>query len=129
MADAICKASGGVLNSGRDRLQATKFIREREVADAVRLLRILVADIRAAGPSGVHLTATGALFQLACQVIEASPEERASAGIALTALREFVWRVDSVRSALSSYSSEPAIGEALNWLNTSDIHVYLRQDP
>lgn len=118
-----------VLNSNRDQSEAINVVREQEVADIVRLLRILFADVEAAGPSGVQLTTGSAVFHIARQMLDASPEQRASTRTALMTLRDLVWRVDTVRSVLSSYSSEPAIGEALSWLDTSDIHLFLRQEP
>lgn len=118
-----------MLNSNRDRSEANNVVREQEVADIVRLLRVLVADVEAAGPSGVQLTTGSAVFRIARQILDASPEQRASTRTALMTLRDLVWRVDTVRSVLSSDSSEPAISEALNWLDTADIHLFLRQEP
>lgn len=101
----------------------------QEAADVLRLLRLLIARVEGSGPSGVTLSSDEPLFQIAKQMLDASPEQRASTRTALMTLRDLVWRVDSVRSMLSPHIAEPAIAEALELLDTSDIHQFLRQEP
>jgi hypothetical protein len=100
-----------------------------EQADIKRLLRLLVTQIECAGESGVKLTADAALYRAALRTLEATPEMRASTRTALMALRDLAWRVDSVRFVLSAHSTDPEVAEALSLLDTSDIHMFLRQEP
>jgi hypothetical protein len=44
-------------------------------------------------------------------------------------LRDLVWRVDSVRNVLASNAAGPAVAEAVNLLDTSDIHLFPRREP
>jgi hypothetical protein len=118
-----------VLNSISIRSGPIAVISEQEVADITRLLRLLVTQVENSGPAGVTLRPDAALFQIATKILNASPEERASTRTALMALRDLVWRVDSVRSMLAVNGADPAIAEALNLLDTSDIHLFLRQEP
>lgn len=101
--------------------------RAQEFADVVRLLRLLIGQVEAG--SGVMLTRDGALFQAACRLLDASPEQRETTRTALMVLRDLVWRVDSVRNVLASNAEDPAVAEALSLLDTSDIHLFLRQEP
>jgi hypothetical protein len=45
------------------------------------------------------------------------------------ALHDLVWCVDSVRSVRSSDAAEPSIAEVHNLIDTSDIHLFLSQEP
>jgi hypothetical protein len=95
----------------------------------MRLLRLLVAQAERAGSTGVMLTRDGALHQTARRMLDASPEERGTTRTAWMALRDLVWRFDSVRSMLSPHAAEPAVAGALRLRGTSDIHLFLRQEP
>jgi hypothetical protein len=99
------------------------------MADMMRLLRLFVTQVQSSGLNGVTLTVNSALFQTACRMLDASPAERESTRAALMTLRDFVWRVDSVRSVLASHDAEPAVAEAIKLLDTSDIHQFLGQEP
>jgi hypothetical protein len=100
----------------------------QEFADVVRLLRLLVGQVEA-GSSSVTLTRDSALFRTACRLLDASPEQRETTRTALMVLRDLVWRVDSVRNVLASNAADPVVAEALSLLDTSDIHLFLRQEP
>jgi hypothetical protein len=102
--------------------------RAQEFADVVRLLRLLIGQVEA-GSSGVMLTRESALFQTACRLLDASPEQRETTRTALMVLRDLVWRVDSVRNVLAANAADPVVAEALSLLDTSDIHLFLRQEP
>jgi len=101
----------------------------QDPADLMPLLRLFVTQVQSSGQNGVTLTANSALFQTACRILDASPAERKSTRTALMALRDLVWRVDSVRSVLASHDAEPAVAEAIELLDTSDIHQFLGQEP
>lgn len=102
--------------------------RTQEFADVVRLLRLLISQVEA-GSSSVTLTRDSALFHAACRLLDASPEQRETTRTALMVLHDLVWRVDSVRNVLASSAADPAVEEALGLLDTSDIHLFLRQEP
>jgi hypothetical protein len=113
----------------QDQPSSVAPLRLQDTADMMRLLRLFVTQVQSAGPKGVTLTANSALFQMACRMLEASPAERESTRTALMALRDLVWRVDSVRSVLASHDAEPPVAEAIKLLDTLDIHQFLRQEP
>lgn len=107
---------------------ATVVPKSQEFADVVRLLRLLISQVEA-NSSGVILTRDSALFHAACRILDASPGQRETTRTALMVLRDLVWRVDSVRNVLASNAADPAVSEALSLLDTSDIHLFLRQEP
>lgn len=98
-------------------------------ADCLRVMRFFVAEVMQAGPEGTVISTRSALFQIACRMLNDGPDERGSTRTALMALRDLVWRVDSVRSVLATHEAEPALTEALKLLDTSDIHLFLKQEP
>lgn len=97
-------------------------------ADVMRLLRLLIGQVEA-GSSDVVLTRESAMYQAACRLLDATPEHRAATRTAIMALRDLLWRVDTVRSILESHTNDPTIAEAVRWLETSDVHQFMRQEP
>lgn len=117
-----------MLNLKRDFSAAVINNSDQETADITRLLRLLVAQIECAGENGVTLTPDAALYRAAVRILDASPEVRGSTPTATMALRDLVWRVDSVRFVLSAHTTDTEVAEALSLLDTSDIHLFLRQE-
>lgn len=107
-----------------------QFTRDRrDSADVMQLLRRLVAHIEDAGSAGVRLTPEHELFHAAKQTLTVTSAGRTSAHRSCTALHDLVWRVDCVRSVRSKTVMTPSLSEALDFLETSDIHRFLRQEP
>jgi hypothetical protein len=113
----------------QDQPSPVASLRLQDAADMMRRLRLFVAQVQSARPTSITRTANSAFFQTACRILDASPTERESTRTALMALRDIVWRVDSVRSVRVSHDAEPPIAEANKLLDTSDIHLFLRQEP
>jgi hypothetical protein len=102
---------------------------KRDSADVMQVLRLLVAKIEGAGSVGVRLTTEHEFFHAAKQTLTVTSAGRASARSLCAALGDLVWRVDCVRSVLSKPVMTPSLSEALDFLETSDIHHLLRQEP
>lgn len=100
----------------------------QQFADIMRLLRLVIDQVDA-NADGIRLTRDSALFHAAFGLLDASPEQRGSTRTALMVLRDLVWRVDSVRAVLRPHDAEPHVAEALGLLDTSDIHLFLKQEP
>jgi hypothetical protein len=112
-----------------DQIEQSCTLDVRDSADAMQVLRRLVAQIERAESVGVRLTPEHELFHAAKQTLTVASAGRAGAHSLSAAVRDLVWRVDCVRSVLSYPVMMPSLSEAVDFLDTSDVHHLLRQEP
>lgn len=104
-------------------------LRGQAVADVIRSLRLLFAEIEAS-PSGCATLERGhAIYRVAERLFYADANGRASNRTAVMTLRDLVWRVDSVRYVLAERLGADEGAALLCLLDTTDVHDFLRQEP
>ncbi len=101
----------------------------RDSADAMQVLRLLVAQIERAGSVGARRTPERELFHAAERTLTVTSTGGGSGESLPAALRELIWRVDYLRSVFSYLVMAPSRSEAPDFFATSDIHDLCRQEP
>jgi hypothetical protein len=96
-------------------------------AALVRLARLMVSTIDAAGSEGLRLTPNSAVLSLARALVGEATDKSGMVQTAVMALRDLVWRVDTARSLLAQRSSPSDRREIEQLFDTSDVHAFLTQ--
>ena len=98
-----------------------------DVSAVLRLVRLLISAVDAAGPAGLRFTSDSAIYCLARALLAEAVDDTGMARTTLMALRDLVWRVDTARAILGNGCNNGERLEIERMLDTSDVHLFLRQ--
>jgi hypothetical protein len=91
----------------------------------LRLIRLLLASVHAAGPDGLTIGRDSALVSLAHRLVGDACDPSGLARSTNMVLRDLVWRVDMAKEMLVSRLEPEAARQLCELLDTQDIHDFI----
>ncbi|WP_237155127.1 hypothetical protein [Oryzibacter oryziterrae] len=94
----------------------------------LRLVRLLLASVQAAGPDGLLVTRDSALISLAERLVGEAGDPSGFTRSTAMVLRDLVWRVDMAKDVLATRLTPEVVRELNELLDTRDVHDFIGAD-